>query len=337
MAGDDDIVVTIEGEEPLAGGDTTVVVAPEGGTQRTQPDDPVEALKAQLAEKTAEADRNAQRATTAESVAGQSTQRAQALEREVTAARTEVAQSTKATIESGIAAAKSEADAAQEAFEAAFESGDKKALSTAQRRIARAEADMAMLEQAKAEMPAQPVRRQDAAPQQPANQTEAWISQLSGPSQTWVRNHMDFATDARKNAKVVAAHHDAVGEGITPDTSAYFEHLEQFLGIKEKPQAEPSPKPNGNGTAASQRRPSAPAAPVTATGGGVSGGSANEVKLTQGEAQRATDGTIVWNYPDPTGKNRWQKGDPIGIQEMAKRKQVLTKEGRYHNVNSDGT
>lgn len=335
MAGDDDIVVTIEGEEPLAGGDTTVVVAPEGGTQRTQPDDPVEALKAQLAEKTAEADRNAQRATTAESVAGQSTQRAQALEREVTAARTEVAQSTKATIESGIAAAKSEADAAQEAFEAAFESGDKKALGAAQRRLAEAAADMRMLEQAKAEMPAQPVRRQEQQ-QQPANQTEAWISQLSGPSQTWVRNHMDFATDARKNAKVVAAHHDAVGEGITPDSKEYFDHLETFLGMKQKPDQQET-KPNGNGTAATQRRPSAPAAPVTATGGGVSGGSANEVKLTQGEAQRATDGTIVWNYPDPTGKNRWQKGDPIGIQEMAKRKQALTKEGRYHNVNSDGT
>lgn len=334
MAGDDDIVVTIEGEEPLAGGDTTVVVAPEGGTQRTQPDDPVEALKAQLAEKTAEADRNAQRATTAESVAGQSTQRAQALEREVTAARTEVAQSTKATIESGIAAAKSEADAAQEAFEAAFESGDKKALGAAQRRLAEAAADMRMLEQAKAELPAQPTRRQEQ--QQLANQTEAWIAQLSGPSQSWIRSHMDYATDHQKNVKVVAANWDAVAKGLKPDSPEYFDHIETLLGMKQKPDQQET-KPNGNGTAATQRRPSAPAAPVTATGGGVSGGSANEVKLTQGEAQRATDGTIVWNYPDPTGKNRWQKGDPIGIQEMAKRKQALTKEGRYHNVNSDGT
>lgn len=339
MAGDDDIVVTIEGEEPLAGGDTTVVVAPEGGTQRTQPDDPVESLKAQLAEKTAEADRNAQRATTAESVAGQSTQRAQALEREVTAARTEVAQSTKATIESGIAAAKSEADAAQEAFEAAFESGDKKALGAAQRRLAEAAADMRMLEQAKAELPAQPTRRQEQQqPQQPANQTEAWISQLSGPSQTWVRNHMDFATDARKNAKVVAAHHDAVGEGITPDSKEYFDHLETFLGMKQKPDQQETKPNGGNGAAApSQRRPSAPVAPVTPTGGGVSGGNSNSVTLTRGEAERATDGSLVWNYDDPTGKGRWKKNDVIGLQEMARRKQALTKEGKYHNVNSDGT
>lgn len=334
MAGDDDIVVTIEGDDaPTDGGGTTVVVAPEGGTQRTQPDDPMEALKAQLVEKTQEADRERQRATTAESVAGQAHQRVQIAEREVTQARTEVAHGTKAIIDSGLAAAKAEADAAQEAFEAAFEAGDKKALSAAQRRISRAEADSAMLEQAKAELPSQPVKRAEPHQPQPANQTEAWISGLSGPSQTWVRNHMDFATDARKNAKVVAAHHDAVGEGITPDSKEYFEHLETFLGMKQKPAAEQ----RTNGAQPSQRRPSAPVAPVTPTGGGVSGGSNNEVRLTKGEAERATDGSLVWNYPDPTGKNRWQKGDVIGIQEMARRKQALAKEGRYHNANVDGT
>jgi len=338
MAGDDDIVVTIEGDDPPVGDQVVVVDATDGKT-RAQPDDPVQALKAQLAEKTAEAEKATQRATTAESVAGQSTQRAAALEREVTSARTEVAQSTKATIESGIAAAKAEADAAQEAFETAFEAGDKKALSAAQRRLAEAAADMRMLEQAKAELPTEPVKRAEPAQPapQPMNQAEAWVSGLSGPSQTWVRAHMDYATDPRKNAKVVSAHHDAVAEGITPDTKEYFDHLETFLGMKQKTQTEQRDlKPNG-GTQPSQRRPSAPVAPVTPTAGGVQGGGATEVKLTKGEAERATDGSLVWNYPDPTGKNRWQKGDPIGIQEMARRKMALTKEGRYHNANVDGT
>lgn len=198
---------------------------------------------------------------------------------------------------------------------------------------------MAMLEQAKAEMPAQPVRRPDAPPQQPANQTEAWIAQLSGPSQSWIRSHMDYATDHQKNVKVVAANWDAVAKGLKPDSPEYFDHIETLLGMKQKPDQQETKPNGGNGAAApSQRRPSAPVAPVTPTAGGVSGGGGGKVTLTPGEAAAATDGvTHIWNYDDPTGKNRFKKGDAIGLQEMARRKIALQKEGRYHNVNSDGT
>jgi hypothetical protein len=47
------------------------------------------------------------------------------------------------------------------------------------------------------------------------------------------------------------------------------------------------------------------------------------VSLTQGEIQNATDGTLQWNYDDPSGKNRWKKGDPIGVNEMARRKAAM--------------
>lgn len=343
MAGDaDDIVVTIEGEELAGEQETTVVVEGAGDTakSKTQPDDPVEALKAQLAEKEAENARLASAKTAAESTAGQAIQRAQTAEREVTQARTEVAASTKATIESGIAAAKAEADAAQEAFESAFEAGDKKALSTAQRRIARAEADMAYLENAKAELPTQEVRKQRTdEPQRPAaqlDQTEQWVTSLSPRSQQWMRGHMEYATDAKKNARVVAAHHNAVADGIAPDSDEYFASLEKYLGLSRNVQQEqPTKVTNGSGT--TQRRPSAPTAPVTPSGGGVSGG-ANTVTLTRGEADAATDGvTHIWNYDDPTGKGRWKKGEAIGIKEMARRKQALIKEGRYLNANVDGS
>jgi hypothetical protein len=43
----------------------------------------------------------------------------------------------------------------------------------------------------------------------------------------------------------------------------------------------------------------------------------------------ATDGTLVWNYDDPSGKAKFKKGEPIGIREMARRKSLMTKEGRY--------
>ena len=54
-----------------------------------------------------------------------------------------------------------------------------------------------------------------------------------------------------------------------------------------------------------------------------------EVRLTKGEAASATDGTLVWNFPDPSGQNRWQKGDPIGLAEMARRKHEGMKAGLY--------
>ena len=71
-----------------------------------------------------------------------------------------------------------------------------------------------------------------------------------------------------------------------------------------------------------------PVAPVQASGGGTSGGG-TEVRLTRGEANAATDGTLVWNYDDPSGQKRFRKGDNIGIQEMARRKLEMSKQGLY--------
>jgi len=51
--------------------------------------------------------------------------------------------------------------------------------------------------------------------------------------------------------------------------------------------------------------------------------------LTKGEAASATDGTLQWNYDDPTGQNRWKKGDVIGLAEMARRKHEGMKAGLY--------
>ena len=72
-----------------------------------------------------------------------------------------------------------------------------------------------------------------------------------------------------------------------------------------------------------------PVAPVHQSSGGTNGGG-DTVTLTKGEAAAATDGiTHVWNYPDPTGKNRWKVGDPIGIQEFARRKREMMRQGVY--------
>ena len=78
-----------------------------------------------------------------------------------------------------------------------------------------------------------------------------------------------------------------------------------------------------------------PVAPVQSSAGGTSGGGP-EIRLSPGEAQSATDGTLVWNYDDPSGKNRFKKGDPIGIQEMARRKHELQKQNAYDKSYTEG-
>jgi len=337
MAGeDDDIVVTIENEpvDPNAGGEVvTLIEEPTSRpVKKAESDDIVGSLKNQLAEKQAAIEAANQRATSAESIASQANQRARSLEHEATEARTQIVESTRSTIDSGIAAAKSESQAAEEALVAAFEAGNGREVAKAQSRVARAQAEIVQLEQAKADIPAKTERKTETrpAPQQ-GDALEGWINGLSAKSQSWVRDHMEYARDSKKNAKLNAAHLDAVSEDIVVDSPSYFEHIEKFLGLKQQMDADPKPKPK-----IEQRRPTAPVAPSAASAGGMNGG-AVEVTLSATEARSATDGTLVWNYADPTGKNRWQKGDPIGIQEMARRKKTMREQGRYQNFSVDGT
>lgn len=342
MAGEDDeIVVTIEGE---AAPEPETVVKLEDSTatpaKKAAPenDDIIGTLKAQLAEKETALSAATQRASTAESIAGQAKQQAQRFEQEAAEARTQVSESTRNTIDSGIAAAKAESSAAQEALQTAFEAGNAKAVAEANRRVARAEADLAMLEQAKAELPTQQQRRVETRQQvqQNADPTEDFINSRTAPTANWLRAHRDYLTDPRKNAKMNAAHYEAVGEGLALDSPQYFDFVERKLGLKE---AQPEPKPNGGATnqpqtQQTQRRPTAPTAPVTATGGGVNGG-ATEVRLSKAEADAATDGTLVWERDSPDGKHK--RGTPLGIQEFARRKAIMVKQGRYQNISVDGT
>jgi hypothetical protein len=339
---DEDIVVTIEEDgdgkpdgEVVRIEDQTGIL---GGTQAKKvTDDPIQTLKDQLAEREKALETANQQITTQSTLASQATQRAAQAEREAIQARTEASQSQKTTVDSGISAAKAEADAAEESYKAAFEAGNAGDMAKAQRRMSRAEADLALLEQAKGDLADPPQRQtQRTEAPQPADPIEQFINSRTAPTQTWLRKNIDYLRDPKKNAKMQAAHYDAESEGLALDSPQYFDHIERFLGMKKPAETQRQQNGNGADTTTSQRRPTAPTAPVTASGGGMSG-EGSTVRLTKGEAQAATDGTHVWNVPDKTGKNRWQVGDPIGIQEMARRKLALSRDGRYNNANIDGT
>lgn len=317
---DDHVIVKIEGDADTGAAADTVVVEKTAAnghdtTARTIPAD--DDLATQYEELRMQRERENAAAQQRISLADQEVLRAR---KEVTTARDEVRESRAATIETGLSAAQTEAETAEREYKLAFESGDGAAMAQAQRRMSRAEARMERLGEAKAELEAaQPEvarateRQPEPQPVHSADPVEAYVANRSPQTAAWLRAHPDYVTDQKKNAKLTAAHYDAAAQGYEPDTPDYFKHVEQFTGITKAPAATTDRAPQTR-----QRRPSVPAAPVSNAGGNGNGGGA-EVTLTRGQRDAAVDGTHVWNYDDPSGKGKFKKGDPIGVQEFARR------------------
>lgn len=334
MAGenDDEIRVTIDPELNIdadqSGGATVKINDGDKGGKAD--DDALEDLRGQVSTLRNQVSTTHQRATQAE--------------RDADEARTQLAdtnkrltEAEKRTVDGGLQAAKDEADAAQREYERAFAEGDAKAAGEAQRKIARAEAKILRLDEAAADLEDQgkrtPERREEPRRErqvaQPVpgsgnrDEAEAFLQTRSPKSRDFLSKHMDAVTDPKQWRKIEAAHYSAVAEDLVVDTPEYFAHVEKMTGLGG------AGKSKGGGEDTRQRRQQAPAAP----GGDVSGapgGGGREVRLSQTEAKAATDGTLVWNYDDPTGKKRFKKGDPIGVQEFARRKIAMEQEGRYN-------
>jgi hypothetical protein len=283
-------------------------------------DDPVENLKSQFATMT-------QRATAAEQSAQQTARELHETRQQLQTVQTEVTTSQTETLESGIAQAEAEASAAEQAYAQAFEAGDAMAVARAQRVMATAVGRKDRLQEAlddlKDEIKTKPATQREAPQRRSQAQqdpVEAFASNMTPKSAAWIRAHPEAITDKKKNARMLAAHNLAVADDVEVESSEYFRRVEAAInGAPAKQAAE------GDG-----RRPSSAAA-----GGGNPGGSSTlngggtEVRLTRGEATSATDGTLVWNYDDPSPNKAFKKGDPIGLAEMARRKHLGKKAGLY--------
>jgi hypothetical protein len=332
---DGDIVVEIEKETPIADDANKT-----GATM--PPENPAIAdLKAQHDELQAEKERERAAKEAAQRDANTARERAAAAERELETSRGEVAETRLGTVEQGLSAAQTEASAAEAAYAQAMTDGNFAEAAKQQRRMARAEAESVRLTEAKADLEAVKIQPREQRQQQVRQETqpsgdpvETFLSKCNPETAKWLRAHPE---DARVLAtqpgtpramKLNAAHSDALAEGIVYESPEYFAHVEKFLGPKVA--AKPA---NGSGNGAQRRTPSAPVAPVGSDAGGSPLNGGNAVRLTAGEARAAQDGTLQWNYDDPSPQKRFKKGDPIGIQEMARRKQAMEKEGRYDPMN----
>ena len=309
----EELQVIIEPEVEQPEGAVTKSEKAEKITKSTEP--AVDDLKAQVAQLT--------EATEASKKAREEAQRrAQILEAEVAEANRRASESDLSTITTALEQAQSEIDQAKKDIRAAKDAGDGDAEIDAIDRLTTAKSTYLRLDESKAD--AESRKKAPPRQRQAPDPVEAYVQGRTEPTANWLRAHQEFITDARKNHKLTAAHYDAVGEGLVPDSQAYFDHVEQYLKIGtaekapiEAPQAKPTKR----------QAEAAPVAPAAATANGGTAPAGNEVRLTPGEARVATDGTHVWTWDDPKGK--FKKGDPIGIQEFARRKQIMTKQGRY--------
>lgn len=355
---DEEITVTLEPEAPIAAGETVKVEqARDDSGKFTKAADPAEDLRKQFEEQAASLETERQARQSAEQRERDATARANQATQEVQAARGHVAAADQDRIASGVAAAQAEIAAAEQEFNSAYDAGDKAAMAAANRKMMRGEAKILRLDEAKADLeqqrPAVETRRETTTPdtrqqsRADVDPVEQMISQRSTKTASWLRSHPDHAKamamvmggrasaeQERLAAKLTAADSDAIAEGYARDSKEYFDHVETFIGLKKTEQTNGHAQ-NGhanaatNGAANGKRRPSVPAAPVTQSGGGASGNSGTEVRLSRNEAAAATDGTHQWNYDDPSGQKRFKKGDPIGVQEFARRKHEMTKQGLY--------
>jgi hypothetical protein len=288
--------------------------------------DPVLDLKQQLDAMTKKAEGSDARARAAESAA-------RTAEQEVHSVRNQSAEAQYDGIVSGLEAVQAEIATAKREAVDAQQAGEYEKAADAQEKIGKLSYRAGRLEEAKGELEA---RKQQAGNQpqrrQPTDPVEAYVQNRSKQTADWLRAHPDYVTDPRKNKKLTAAHFSAEGDDLQPDTPEYFEHVEKFLGMREEPKVEDAAPPPPAKPAA---RPRPAVAPVNPTSSNGSIARRNEVTLTKSEAEAAVDGTHTYNYDDPSPQKRFKKGDPIGVQEFARRKMLMMASGHYDRTYSE--
>lgn len=245
--------------------------------------------------------------------------------------RVQTVETRRQVIDSTIQTLDAALEEAESNYARAFESGVGVDVAKAQRRLSELTARKAAAENEKSTLPtAEQVKQQATEAIQPRTQEERvdeYISRFNPASQTWLRSHPDFITDRSKNRLLLNAHDLALKAEIEPESDDYFDFINKKLKLDADDVGGQQPQRrqiNGNGQETQpMKRASTPvraSAPVRG-GNGISTRTMRSVKLTEGEMRQATDGTLAWDRDDPKG--RFKSGDPIGVNEMARRKALI--------------
>ncbi len=214
--------------------------------------------------------------------------------REIHHARSEVDDTNLQLVVNAIDTVTRDIDLLKQAHTYALQSGDFARATEIQSEMSANSAKLLQLENGRQAMESAPRKPEPVA--LPADPVEAFASQLSRRSADWVRQHPEFVTDQRLNAKMIAAHNLAVADGIPTDSDEYFAAIEQTL--KVAPKAAQTETDDQHAAKVVRRRDAAPAAAPANRGN--QSASSNVVRLSAAQREMAE---MMGMKPEDYAKN----------------------------------
>jgi hypothetical protein len=289
----DEIETKIDSQDELP----EVIVASEPDQRVMEPEEGLEALKAQL-----ESERNLRR---------EAEQRAQMAAQDAYKAKERAQDTDLSLVSNAISTVKSNMQTLRQNYILAVQNGDAEAQADIQLAMADASSKLMELEKGKEalERAPKPQFQQYQAPDPVETIANQIAQQGYSRSAEWIRKHPEFVTNPKLYKRMLAAHELAISEDITPDTDEYFDAIEGTLRLARIPVA-PTESPTAQAAQVTQRRASPPAAPVTRAGNGT--------------GQRQTTYTLSQEEAD--------MAEMMGMthEEYAANKIALRREGRMH-------
>lgn len=152
--------------------------------------------------------------------------------REIHSARSEVDETNLQLVVNAIDTVNRDIELLSQAHTFALQNGEFDRATKIQREMSAHEAQLLQLNNGRKAMEEAPRKPEPVA--MPSDPVEAFAAQLSRRSGDWVRQHPEFVTDQRLNAKMIAAHNLAVADGIATDTDEYFDAIEQTLKVTKR-------------------------------------------------------------------------------------------------------
>jgi hypothetical protein len=147
-------------------------------------------------------------------------------EREANTYKNQVSSTQDSMLEQAITGAKAEIARLKDQARIAFEEGDYKKGMDLQEKMSEGVAFLSQLNVHKAQAKQQ-------SRQEVTDPFERAINNYSDRTKTWLREHPECVQDPNTAHKAAAAHHNAILNGLRPDTDAYFNYVEEQLGYSE--------------------------------------------------------------------------------------------------------
>ena len=246
-------------------------------------DQGIELLRRQLAEKQREAEEMRRQKQEMERVANTRQQ-------EIEAFQSRAESSDHAAVVNAIASHEREAEMMEREYAQLLSDGEYNKAARVQRQMAQIESRLMQLNQGKEELEyrlSQPTQRQQPVEQpriEPVRRDpmEERLASLTPASRDWVMSHPEVMNDAKLNARMVAAHYQAVADDIKQDTPEYFAYVESQLGYNR--QAAPAVQR----TAAPAGRTPITSAPVSRSAPSSFSSQPNRMTVTLSPAERET-------------------------------------------------